>query len=269
MVAPGARGAEAESRGGGGVGEGRGAIASGRPGGASGVAKGGGGAYGGAMKTFLRTVLAALLVLSAFLPAGCCLFDPLYYKTMAAFGQEKRDLLVSKVTKARDAQKQTQEVFQDALEQFGAVVHYDGGDLQKEYNRLSKELDRCEGRAADVASRIDAVEKVAKDLFKEWKKELGKYQNDAYRRDSEKKLRATQADCDRMLDAMRAAQSRIDPVLSVFRDQVLYLKHNLNARAIASMQGETARVETDVAQLVDDLSKAIEEADRFIAGIGE
>ena len=221
------------------------------------------------MKTFLRTVLASLVVLSAFLPAGCCLFDPVYYKTMAAFGQEKRDLLVSKVAKARDAQKETQEVFKDALEQFGSVVHFDGGDLQKEYNRLSKELDRCEGRATDVASRIDAVEKVAKDLFKEWKKELGEYQNEAYRRDSEKKLRATQADCERMLDAMRAAQSRIEPVLSVFRDQVLYLKHNLNARAIASMQGETARVETDVARLVDDLSKAIEEADRFIAGMGE
>ena len=149
------------------------------------------------------------------------------------------------------------------------MVHFDGGDLQKEYNRLSKELDRCEGRAEDVRSRIDAVEKVAKDLFKEWKKELGQYQNDAYRRDSEKKLKATQADCERMLDAMRAAQSRIDPVLSVFRDQVLYLKHNLNARAIASLRGESAQVETDVARLVADLDAAIAEADRFISAIAE
>ena len=149
------------------------------------------------------------------------------------------------------------------------MVHFDGGDLQKEYNRLSKELDRCEGRAADVESRIDAVEKVAKDLFKEWKQEIGQYQNASYRTDSEKKLKATQAECDRMLKAMRAAQAKIEPVLSVFRDQVLYLKHNLNARAIASMQGETAKVETDVAQLVADLDRAIEEANRFIAGMGE
>ena len=166
------------------------------------------------------------------------------------------------VAKARDAQKQTQEAFQNALQQFGAVVNYDGGDLQKEYNRLSKELERCEGRADDVKDRIDAVEKVAKDLFKEWKKEIGQYQNASYRADSEKKLRATQQDCDRMLEAMRTAQERIEPVLSVFRDQVLYLKHNLNARAIASLKGETAKVETDVARLVADLNQAIEEADR-------
>lgn len=220
------------------------------------------------MKTRLTSIAAAAILLASML-SGCCLFDPLYYKTMAAFGQEKRDLLASKVEKARDAQKQTQEVFQDALEQFGAVVNYDGGDLQKEYNRLSKELSRCEGRADDVKERIDAVEKVSKDLFKEWKQEIGQYQNASYRADSEKKLRATQKDCERMLEAMRTAQERIEPVLSVFRDQVLYLKHNLNARAIASLKGETTKVETDVARLVADLNQAIEEADRFIAGMAE
>ena len=218
------------------------------------------------MKTrILSVVLSALLL--GFLPAGCCLFRPVYYKTMATFGQEKRDILVSRVLKARDAQQDTQQVFKDALEQFSSVVHFDGGDLQKEYNRLSKELERCEGRADEVRSRIDAVEQVSSDLFKEWKSEIGQYQNAEYRRDSEKKLSETRAACDRMLSAMRAAQERIDPVLSVFRDQVLYLKHNLNARAVASLQGESARIESDVARLVDDLSKAIDEANRFIAGI--
>ena len=220
------------------------------------------------MKTrILPVILSALLL--GFLPAGCCIFRPFYYKTMAAFGQEKRDLLVSRVRKARDAQQDTQQVFKDALEQFSSVVRFDGGDLQKEYNRLSKELDRCEGRAEEVQSRIEAVEQVSSDLFKEWKSEIAQYQNAEYRRDSEKKLRETRAACDRMLSAMHSAQSRIDPVLSVFRDQVLYLKHNLNARAVASLQGESTRIESDVARLVDDLSKAIDEANRFIADIAQ
>jgi glutamine synthetase type III len=226
--------------------------------------------YSGGMKAnLLRTVLAAVVLLLAILPSGCCLMDPVYYKTMAVFGREKRDLLASNVRKARDAQKDTQEVFRDALEQFSSVVHFDGGDLQKEYNRLSKELERCEGRASEVKSRIDAVEKVSNDLFKEWQQEIGQYQNETYRRDSEAKLRETRTDCERMLSAMRAAQQRIDPVLAVFRDQVLYLKHNLNARAIASLRGESAQVETDVARLVADLDAAIAEADSFISALGE
>jgi len=210
------------------------------------------------MKTALRIgwVLALLALL-----CGC---STVYYGTMEKFGQEKRDILVKRVGKARDAQQETQEVFKDALEQFGAVVKFDGGNLQKQYDKMSAELERCEGRAEDVHARIGDVERVARDLFREWAAETKQYQNAQYRRDSEAKLRETQRNCDRMLDAMRNAESKIEPVLSVFRDQVLYLKHNLNAKALASLQDESARIEMDVNALIKDLSTAIAEADRFI-----
>ena len=132
------------------------------------------------------------------------------------------------------------------------------------YNRLSAELERCEGRAADVGTRIDEVDRVARDLFREWAAEAKQYQNAAYRRDSEAKLKETRRNYDRMLGAMRNAESKIEPVLSVFRDQVLYLKHNLNARALASLQEESAKIETDVNALIKEMSAAIAEADAFI-----
>ena len=115
-----------------------------------------------------------------------------------------------------------------------------------------------------MRTRIDDVDKVAQDLFREWAAEAKQFQNAAYRRDSEAKLRDTRRNYDQMLGAMRNAESRIEPVLSVFRDQVLYLKHNLNARALASLQDESAKIETDVNQLIQELSAAIAEADRFI-----
>ncbi len=192
----------------------------------------------------------------------------MYYGAMEKFGQEKRDILVKRVGKARDAQQETQVVFKDALEQFGATVKFAGGDLQKQYDRMSAELARCEGRAERVGERIADADRVARDLFREWAAENKRYQNAAYRRDSEAKLRETQRHCERMLEAMRAAESKIDPVLAVFRDQVLYLKHNLNARALASLQDESARIETDVNALLRDLSAAIAEADRFIQTMG-
>ena len=210
------------------------------------------------MKTLLRIGWAVALL------ATLCGCSTIYYGTLEKFGQEKRDILVKRVGKARDAQQDTQEVFKDALEQFGATVKFDGGDLQKQYDKTSAELARCEGRADEVHARIGDVERVARDLFREWAAETKQYQNAQYRRDSEAKLRNTQRNCDRMLDAMRNAESKIEPVLSVFRDQVLYLKHNLNAKALASLQDESARVEMDVNALLKDLSTAIAEADRFI-----
>jgi len=210
------------------------------------------------MKTAIRIGWAVALMAAL---AGC---STVYYNTMEKFGQEKRDILVKRVGKARDAQQETQVVFKDALEQFGSVVKFDGGDLQRQYDKLSAELERCEARAEAVHTRIADVDRVARDLFREWAAEAKQYQNPQYRRDSESKLRDTQRNCDRMLDAMRNAESKIDPVLSVFRDQVLYLKHNLNAKALASLQDESAKIEMDVNALIKDLSASIAEADRFI-----
>ena len=63
---------------------------------------------------------------------------------------------------------------------------------------------------------------------------------------------------------MQAAERRIEPVLSVLRDQVLFLKHNLNARAIGALKGEYRNLQGNVDQLLRDMQRAIDEADSFV-----
>jgi hypothetical protein len=64
---------------------------------------------------------------------------------------------------------------------------------------------------------------------------------------------------------MDDATASMDPVLTVFNDRVLYLKHNLNARAIAALNTETASLEGDVARLIAEMEQSIAAADAFIA----
>jgi hypothetical protein len=203
----------------------------------------------------------SVVVLAGLLVGGC---QSAYYSTMERLGYEKRDLLVSRVDDARDAQAAAGEQFRSALEQFQAVTGYRGGDLQAVYERLRDEYDESVQRAGTVSERIADVDRVANDLFKEWKKELDLYSNANLRASSERQLRDTRARYATLLQSMRRAEQRMDPVLSVFGDQVLYLKHNLNARAIASLRAELSRVEADVDALVRDLDRAIAEADAFI-----
>ena len=59
-------------------------------------------------------------------------------------------------------------------------------------------------------------------------------------------------------------RSKIAPVLSAFHDQVLFLKHNLNAQAIASLQDELTTVENETGILIQEMEKSIDEADAFI-----
>lgn len=187
-----------------------------------------------------------------------------YYGTMEQFGIHKRDILVDRVEEARDSQEEASEQFSSALEEFTALTDFDGGDLQATYNRLNAEFEESERRAERVTDRIDAVEDVADDLFDEWEDELSLYSSDVLRDSSEDSLRETRRRYDTLIRAMRRAEERMPPVLDAFRDQVLFLKHNLNARAIASLRSELDTIESDVSVLIRDMQAAIAESERFL-----
>lgn len=187
-----------------------------------------------------------------------------YYKTMEGFGLEKRDILVDRVEDARDAQEEASEQFASALDQFRSVVAFDGGDLEKVYDRLNSEYERSRDDAAAVSERIDEVESVAEDLFEEWQRELNEFSRADLRRNSESLLRDTQRRYEQMMAAMRRAERSMDPVLESFQDQVLMLKHNLNARAIGALKNELGSIEKETARLITDMQNAIAEADTFI-----
>jgi len=202
------------------------------------------------------------LAFAALLLAGC---QSAYYAAAEKVGFAKRDILVSRVEAARDSQQDAKEEITDALAEFRKVVDFDGGGLETRYDSLAAQLADSE-RAADVVrERIRAVDHVAEALFDEWEGELEQYSDAGLRSKSERQLRATRSKYDQLMTAMRRAESKLDPALRPLRDQVLYLKHNLNARAIAGLKGEAAKVDVEVNRLVRELDRAIAEADRFIA----
>ena len=212
------------------------------------------------MKKRLFFTMLSLFFLACFI-GGC---QKAYYSTMEKFGVHKRDIMVDRVEKARDSQQEVKEQFQSALEQFSKVLNYKRGKLEDKYNTLKAEYDKSEAKAEEVRKRIDAVEDVSEALFDEWEDELDQYTSKSLRRDSERKLVQTRRQYEQLIKAMRRAEAKIDPVLKAFHDQVLYLKHNLNAQAIASLQNEFVAVQSDIAELIKEMEKSIGEANSFI-----
>jgi len=205
-----------------------------------------------------RTIVLTGLLL---VPVGC---QKTYYNVLEQVGIEKRELLTRRVTSAKESQEEAQEEFRDALEKFQAVTGYHGGELEDRYDDLRDAYDRSEERAHDVSERIDAVESVADALLDEWKDELDKYQDRSLRRRSETRLHSTEREVDRLLRAMHAAEKSLSPVLQKLEDRVLYIKHNLNAAALAGLDEEVPELRRDVDRLVQEMQESIAEADRFI-----
>lgn len=186
---------------------------------------------------------------------------------MERFGVYKRDILKDNVQEARDEQKKAAEQFKDALTRLREMYQVNGGDLEKMYDRLKADFDRSQSRANAVKERIRKVETVASDLFKEWEQEIQTMESSKLASNSREKLRATREKYEALHTAMKRAEESMEPVIKQFNDQVLYLKHNLNAQAIGALRGETMDIEKEIQQLIKDMNTSIAQADAFIKGL--
>lgn len=209
-----------------------------------------------------RLMMAVAVLTAPMFGSGCATAS---YEIQERFGIEKRDILVSRVEDVAKSQGEAQEEFEDALEAFRAVVAVDGGELERVYDDLKRAHKSAENQANDVRTRVASVKRVSRDLFREWEGELSSYSDQSLRRASERQLRKTERKYDELATKMDAASESMDPVLTVFNDRVLFLKHNLNARAIAALDAETADLEDDVARLIAEMQRSIAAADAFIS----
>ena len=215
-------------------------------------------------RVLLAAPLATILLAGAGVLEGCASAGIAMREQM---GIPKREQLVDRVGDARDAQTEAKQQFASALEEFMAVTGAQGGDLEVKYKSLNREFERSKDRADDVRSRITSVETVAEKLFSEWRVEMEQYGSATLRSKSERRYDATRREYDALIQKMKAASSKMDPVLTAFNDQVLFLKHNLNARAIASLQDSASEIQGDVARLVQEMEASIAEANAFIDSI--
>ena len=195
---------------------------------------------------------------------GC---STVYYAAYEKFGVYKRDLLKKRVIEARDDQKEAQTQFKDALTRLKEITKFDGGNLEKTYTSLKGELEDCTSQAETVHKRIREVESVASDLFAEWEKEIGQISTPSLQSASRQQLSTTKQRYEELHNSLVSAEQTMTPVLRQFNDYVLYLKHNLNAQAVASLKGEAANITTEINRLIEQMNKSIARADEFVKGM--
>lgn len=211
-------------------------------------------------------ILCLFFFVLVLMGSGC---QSIYYASMEKVGIHKRDILVDRVEDARDAQKDAQEEFKSALEQLSALTNFDGGELETAYSNAKSAYDSSHDAASEVTSRINKIEDVAEALFDEWEEETKQYTSRKLRDSSTRKLSETRREYKKLIRSMRRAESRMNPVLATLKDNMLYLKHNLNASAIGSLKVEFKTLKKDINLLITEMDKAISESDDFIRRLEE
>ena len=213
---------------------------------------------------FIKIGLAATLAISTLSLSGC---QSAYYGAMEKVGYHKRDIMVDRVQDAKESQEEAQQQFSSALEEMQALLAFDGGDLEKAFNKAKDEYESAQSAADDVSNRINKVEDVAEALFEEWQSEIDEISKASLRRNSTTKLKETQRSYQSLVKSMRRAEAKMPPILTAMKDNMLYLKHNLNAQAIGAIKGEFSNLQTDISSLIKEMNKTIAESNKFIASM--
>jgi len=206
------------------------------------------------------------LLLLALATTGC---RTSYYSVMETFGKHKRDLLRDALEDASEENLKAAEQFEDALTQLKELTGFDGGDLEKQYNAFKSDYDGCRDRSTAVRGRIEKVDRVAQDLFAEWERELKEIQNAQLRGRSQAKLTETRTRYQQVHAALTRSEATLEPVLSQMKDYVLYLKHNLNARAVGSIKDEALEIENEIGKLIAEMTRSIQETEGFLKVLDE
>ncbi|WP_281648823.1 DUF2959 domain-containing protein [Parendozoicomonas sp. Alg238-R29] len=206
-------------------------------------------------------VRCTLAVSAILLITGC---QSAYYNAMEKVGVHKRDIMIDRIEDTQSAQEEAQEQFKSALDQFRTVVNFDGGDLEDLYDKLNGEYEDSLSAAENVRGRISAVKDVSEALFDEWEDELDLYTSSSLKQASALKLKDTRRQYERMVASLKKSEARMQPVLNAFQDQVLYLKHNLNARAVSALRGEFNNIKSDINRLISDMQRSINESRKFL-----
>lgn len=212
-----------------------------------------------------QSIIRGLVLFAAAGLLGAC--ESTYYSAMESVGYHKRDILVDRVEDAMESQEAAKAEFENAFEQFSSVVSVPPSELRDTYESLDDAFQDAEAKAGKVSDRIDDVESVADALFEEWREEIDLIGDKKLRASSLAQFRESQQQAADLIAAMRRAEARMAPVLATFRDYVLYLKHNLNAQAVASLKGELSGVEADVSSLIREMEASISEARAFVTAM--
>ncbi len=186
------------------------------------------------------------------------------YSAYEFFGIEKRDLFKKKIKNTKEDQQQAGESFKSALEKLKSIYSFSGGNLEKQYRNLDSAFQNAETKVKAVHASVVQLETVAQDLFTEWTKEIQQIKTDDLRSGSRITLSDTQKKYAVFHASLKKSEGRLNPVLTKLKDHVLFLKHNLNARALSGLKTESGKIQGDIEELLKEMNTSIAQADDFI-----
>ncbi|MEM7376918.1 MAG: DUF2959 family protein [Pseudomonadota bacterium] len=206
-----------------------------------------------------RTWVAALMVLGVL--TGCA---TTYYSVWETLGYQKRDILKTRVERARDSQQQAFERFEAVAQASAPLASASDGavDTARQLQSLRVAYRNAARTASTVRTHIDQVDDVSQALFVEWEEELINTASSTQRSNDHQELADTRQAYNGLMGAMRGAEAGITPVLNTVEDSMRGLEDVDGALTSTQVSGFLS-LQGDLERLTAELRRSIDAATRF------
>ncbi|MEM9602179.1 MAG: DUF2959 family protein [Pseudomonadota bacterium] len=202
-----------------------------------------------------------LAVMALSLVTGCA---TTYYSVWETLGYQKRDILKTRVERARDSQQQAFDRFEAVARASAPLASALDGtvDTAGQVQSLRVAYRNAARTASTVRAHIDQVDDVSQALFSEWEAELINTASSTQRSNDHQELAETRQAYNSLIGAMRGAEAGIAPVLSTVEDSMRGLDA-VDGELTASQVSGFLSLQGDLERLTGDLQRSIDAATRF------
>jgi hypothetical protein len=171
-------------------------------------------------------------------------------ETSSAIGQTR--LLTVKIQQNIDA----------AVTNLQSLTSQEAMDLRSSYERLSTAVNTLDAQVADLTDQAQVIKARGNAYVKDWEQELGSYQSSAIRLRSAERLNQVTEDFRKISQQFEATGQSLRLLLANLKDVRLYLKTDLTAAGVASIQEQLGGVTNEAALAQQILQSLLNELNR-------
>lgn len=176
--------------------------------------------------------------------------------------KNKHDLLLERLEETVALQEETKQYLLDAYDVLSSVSD-DVSEVDAQMDALTATYQQSEDVAENLKKQMKAVDRLAKGLFIEWRRELRQYDNKNLRAKSAENLTKTKKQYQVLHAAMKKSYQSVAPLLSLLHDNQLYLKHNRTVAAMQGFQEEVDAAGSQMDNMIEDIELSIEQSESF------
>jgi hypothetical protein len=217
----------------------------------------------------MRIVLPNAALLALLVLSSACQSTGRSSFLLFGGSDQPQDRLVESVADAREVTTDAHAEFQAAFELYQRLTSPQAVGLVDLSEDFADAVESCQESSEDLAQSLDEVRTESTHLIEGWNAELAGFANDAMRKKSAAMMQDTEDRSGRITASLERLQERMQPVLLKLQDYGLFFHHNLNARALATLEDTYKDFDAEFRALTSEFDKAEREFETFLASFAD